>query len=130
MTDPFEFDEEEWVEICDAEGRRSSMRHLATVSVGGKKYFVLGALREEADGSTEHGLMLVREDQTIDGAQEYVVTEDESEIENVVGHFIAQSILKMLSEAAVSSLEEEECPCGMKHRAGEFCVCDNPDYLQ
>ena len=21
-------------------------------------------------------------------------------------------------------------PCGMKHRPGEFCVCDHPDFLQ
>ena len=129
MTDPFEHDDEEWVEICDAEGKRSAMRHLATVSVGGKNYFVLGASREAEAGVMEHGLMLVREDETVDGAHEYVVAEDDEEIENVVGHFIAHAIMEMIAHAA-SIAEEADCPCGIKHRAGEFCVCDNPDFLQ
>ena len=85
MTDPFELEDEEWVEICDADGKRSSMRRLAEVSFGGKNYHVLGAVRQDELGDEEHGLVLVREDQTVDGAQEYVITEDEEEIEHVVG---------------------------------------------
>ena len=65
MNDPFEFEEDEWVEICDASGKRSAMRHLATLSVSGKTYFVLGAVSQEEDGPD--GLLLVREDETVDG---------------------------------------------------------------
>ena len=49
MNNPFETDEDEWVEICDASGRRAAMRHLATLSVSGKTYFVLGAVGQDED---------------------------------------------------------------------------------
>ena len=130
MTDPFEHDDAEWVEICDGNGKRSSMRLLATIGFAGKNYFILGALHENEDGETEHGLLLLREDQTIDGAQEYVVADDESEIENVVGRFVMQSIVKMVETTMTEVSEEETCPCGIKHGPDEFCFCDNPDYLQ
>ena len=130
MTDPFEHDDAEWVEICDAEGKRSSMRLLATIGFAGKNYYILGAQREGEDGEEEHGLLLLREDQTIDGAQEYVIADDESEIENVVGRFVMQSIMKMVARTMAEASETEECPCGLKHSPSEFCYCDNPDYLQ
>lgn len=130
MTDPFELEDEEIVEISDSEGKRSAMRLLATISFGGKKYFVLGALSEQEDGETEQGLILLREDQTIDGAHEYVITEDESEIENVVGRFVMEAVVKMIAHSEMENMQDDECPCGMKHRPGEFCVCDNTDFLQ
>ena len=130
MTDPFELEDEEWVEICDADGKRSSMRRLAEVSFGGKNYHVLGAVRQDELGDEEHGSVLVREDQTVDGAQEYVITEDEEEIEHVVGHFVAQSIMKMVEHAVSLAENDGLCPCGMRHRPGEFCFCDHADYLQ
>ena len=94
MNDPFEFEEDEWVEICDASGKRSAMRHLATLSVSGKTYFVLGAVSQEEDGPD--GLLLVREDETVDGVQEYVVADDESEIEDVVGRFVAHTLMQIV----------------------------------
>ena len=81
MTGPFGEDElfdDEWVEICDIEGRRMSMRHLATMRLGEKTYILLEDGREEIPG--EGAMMLVREDRTVDGAKEYVVSSDEQEI--------------------------------------------------
>ena len=130
MTDPFENEDEEWVEICDSTGKRSAMRHLATISLGGKTYFVLGALREDSAGESEEGLLLVREDHTVDGMQEYVIAEDESEIENVVGHFVSHAILHMIEQTVCEGISDEDCPCGARHRPGDFCYCDDPDYLQ
>ena len=130
MTDPFELDDAELVEICDADGKRSSMRLLATIGFAGKNYYILGAEREDDENGSERGLLLLREDETIDGAQEYVIADDETEIENVVGRFVMQSIMSMVTQSLHESAEEKPCPCGMKHSAGEFCVCDNPDYLQ
>ena len=100
MTDPFEHDDAEWVEICDADGKRSSMRLLATIGFSGKNYYVLGAEREGEDGEIQHGILLLREDQTVDGVQEYVIADDESEIENVVGRFVMHLIV--LEETVVS----------------------------
>ena len=131
MDNPFEPDEEEWVEICDASGKRAAMRHLATLSVSGKTYFVLGSVSQEEDGPD--GLLLVREDETVDGVQEYVVADDESEIEDVVGRFVAHTLMKIVENAmdeAQEVDEDEVCPCGMRHAPGEFCVCDEADLLQ
>lgn len=130
MTDPFELEEEEWVEICDADGKRSTMLLLATIAFSGKTYFVLGAQNEGDDGEIERGLLLLREDQTIDGAQEYVIADDETEIENVVGRFVMQSIMKMIAHTLKEMPEDTDCPCGVRHRPGEFCVCENADFLQ
>ena len=130
MTDPFEHDDAEWVEICDADGKRSSKRLLATIGFAGKNYFILDALRENDDGDAEHGLLLLREDQTIDGAQEYIIADDDAEIENVVGRFVMQSIVKMVERTMAEASTDEGCPCGIKHAPDEFCFCDNPDYLQ
>ena len=130
MEDPFEFDDEQWVEICDADGKRSAMRLLATIGFGGKNYFILGAHGENEDGDEERGLILLREDQTIDGAQEYVIADDEDEIENVVGRFVMQSIARMIEKVIPDIEADNECACGVKHRPGEFCVCGETDYLQ
>ena len=130
MNDPFEFEEDECVEICDASGKRSAMRHLATLSVSGKTYFVLGAVSQEEDGPD--GLLLVREDETVDGVQEYVVADDESEIEDVVGRFVAHTLMRIVESAMDEAQEDGDdvCPCGIKHAPGEFCVCDETDLLQ
>ena len=130
MTDPFGQDDAEWVEICDADGKRSSMRLLATIGFAGKNYYLLGAQQEREDGEEEQGLLLLREDQTIDGAQEYVIADDESEVENVVGRFVMQSIMHMVTSAVAGGFDTDDCPCGMEHRPDEFCYCGNPDYLQ
>ena len=130
MTDPFEHDDAEWVEICDADGKRSSMRLLATIGFAGKNYYLLGAQQEREDGEEEQGLLLLREDQTIDGAQEYVIADDESEVESVVGRFVMQSIMQMVTSAVAEGYNPEDCPCGEEHQPNEFCYCGNPDYLQ
>ena len=130
MNNPFETDEDEWVEICDASGRRAAMRHLATLSVSGKTYFVLGAVGQDED--EPDGLLLVREDETVDGVQEYVVADDESEIEDVVGRFVAHTLMSIIESAAEQTGQDDEdvFACGLRHAPGEFCVCDKADLLQ
>lgn len=130
MIDPFENEEEDWVEISDAQGRKASLRHLATVQFGDKTYYVLGAIRESKSGD-EGGFLLVRQDRAGDGAKEYVITHDEDEIEQVVSRFVFGTLL----DHAEGSMEDvsfgdEVCPCGENHNPGEFCYCDMPEYLQ
>lgn len=132
MTGPFgedELFEDEWVEICDIEGRRMSMRHLATLRMGKKTYILLEDGREEMRG--EGAMMLVREDQTVDGATEYVVSSDEQEIERVIGRFAAKVLEMSMQEELTDALEAEMTEsCGCMHRPGEFCCCGDPAYLQ
>lgn len=126
MTNPFESDE--WVEVSDENGKKSAMRHLGTVRFAGKTYFVLGAVREGDEGEVAEGaLMLVRQDQTPDGAQEYVLANDANEIEHMVGRFVMDSLLE---EMAAPQEEEQTWPCGQNHRPGEFCCCGMSEYLQ
>ena len=134
MTGPFGEDElfdDEWVEICDIEGRRMSMRHLATMRLGEKTYILLEDGREEIPG--EGAMMLVREDRTVDGAKEYVVSSDEQEIERVMGRFAAH-LFEMSMQDELPELDAPETElmeaCGREHRPGEFCYCDDPAYLQ
>lgn len=126
------FDDDNVVEICDETGRKASMVHLATVQYGTKVYFVLGAVRETEEGEEERGLLLVREETTVDGEQEYVVANDAEEVENVVRHFFAQSVMEALGMDAQEDEEEPEvCPvCGDTHGPGEFCFCGQPEFLQ
>lgn len=130
MTGSFEEDElfdDEWVEICDIEGHRMSMRHLATLRLGEKTYILL----EDGETRGEGMMMLVREDRTVDGAPEYVVSGDEQEIERVVGRFAAR-LFEMsmdMPELDAPDMEMTEA-CGCAHRPGEFCYCDDPAYLQ
>lgn len=124
-----ETDEEiELVEISDAEGNRAEMRRLATVKYSGKLYHILGAVQEdETDDFSDDGLVLVRQDCTPDGADEYVITEDEREIEQVVGRYVIESLLDEIGEVSEG---EETWPCGENHRPGEFCYCGQNEYLQ
>jgi len=130
MSDPFDKDEllldDEWVELCDLEGNRASFRHLATIGLNDKIYMILGAARdgEEAPGA----LMLIREDETADGANQYVVVNEKKEIEHVIGRFVLRILTAHLREE--SDQMELPDPCGCRHRAGEFCYCDDPAYLQ
>lgn len=130
MTDPFENEEldEEWVEISDAQGRKAALRHIATIRCGEKNYHVLGAIREGDE--CEGGLLLVREDETVDGMQEYVVTNDESEIERVVSGFVSHVLAAHLPEILEQEPEVDAGTCGMRHKPWEFCYCDQPEYLQ
>ena len=122
-------DEFEVVEISDASGRKVEMCYLATVEYSGKLYHILGTVHEdEADEQMENDrLLLVRQDCTPDGAQEYVVTEDENEIEQVFGQYVMETLLDEIGEL---SEEEATWPCGENHRAGEFCFCGQSEYLQ
>ena len=135
-----EFFEDEWVDIYDVEGRKASLRHLATVHLGGKTYMILGEMQD--DLSDKGRLMLVRQEQTVDGATQYVATHDTAEIEQVMSHFamhllmehidelpdeIAQELAQMDFAAKAVDMAE---PCGCSHRPGEFCFCGNPRYLQ
>ena len=63
--------------------------------------------------------MLVRQDCTPDGADEYVITEDEREIEQVVGRYVIESLLDEIGEVSEG---EETWPCGENHRPGNFVI--------
>ncbi len=127
MTDLLN-DEIDLVVISDAEGKTAEMRHLATVEYSGKLYHILSSIQEdEADEFMEDELVLVRQDSTPDGADEYVITDDEHEIEQVFGQYVISSILDEIGELSEG---EETWPCGENHRPGEFCYCGQNEYLQ
>lgn len=129
MTDLLN-EEIELVEISDASGNKAEMRRLATIEYSGKLYYVLGAVHEEdeLDGwADEDRLLLIRQDRTPDGAKEYVVAQDESEIEQVFGQYVIESLLDEIGELSEG---EETWPCGENHRPGEFCYCGQSEYLQ
>lgn len=131
MSDPFDKDEllldDEWVELCDLEGHRASFRHLATIGINDKTYMILGVAFNEAD---EPGaLMLVREDETMDGTKEYAVVNDKQEAEQVIGRFV----MRLLTAHLDNEDDEPEIPqndCGCRHKPGEFCFCGDSAYLQ
>lgn len=128
MTDPLNNEEFDLVVISDAEGKTAEMRHLATVEYSGKLYHILGSIRkDETQEFTDDDLVLVRQDRTPDGANEYVITEDESEIEQVFSQYMLSSILDEMDELSEG---EETWPCGENHRPGEFCYCGQNEYLQ
>ena len=131
MADPFEKDEllldDEWVELCDLEGNRASFRRLATIGIHQNTYMILGAAFDEMD---EPGaLMLIREDETVDGVSQYVVVKDKQEIEMVVGRFVMRLLTAHLDEEPIP-VDDADSPCGCSHRPWEFCFCDDPAYLQ
>ena len=135
-----EFFEDEWVDIYDVEGRKASLRHLATVRLGGKTYMILGEMQD--DLSDRGRLMLVRQEQTVDGATQYVATHDTAEIEQVMGHFAMHLLMEHIDELPDEIAQELEQmdfaakavdmaeSCGCSHRPGEFCFCGDPCYLQ
>jgi len=142
MAQSFEEDEyfeDEWVDVYDIEGHKASLRHLATVRISGKTYMILGEMHE--DEPNKGRLMLIREEKTGDGATQYVVTHDESEIEQVMGHFAMHLLMEHLDELppelaeelSAMDLEDEielNAQCGYAHLPGEFCFCGDPAYLQ
>lgn len=134
--DPFDLDfepldeedssEEEWVEISNIEGKSASLRHLATVKIDDRVYYVLGALRE-FEGRIEKALMVIREDLTMDGALQHVIASDEHELEQVVGHLVGHA----LGSRLVSLDDDSQVgACGCRHLPDEFCYCGDPAYLQ
>ena len=130
MSEVFDDDdftlEDEWVEISDGNGNKAELRHLATIQCDGKSYSVLGKLR----APRELGLMLVREDLKLDGKSEYVMVRDEQEIEYVVGRLVMRMLMQLLAMEHEDEAGFTVSPCGMHHLPGEFCCCDDPDYLQ
>ena len=143
MTGPFEEDEmfeDEWVDIYDVEGRKASLRHLATVRLTGKTYMILGEMQE--DFQDKGRLVLVRQEQTVDGAVEHVIVHDDSEIERVIGHFAMHMLMEhmeqlppeLADELSQMDLDLQEdmdfIDCGCSHRPGEFCFCGDSAYLQ
>lgn len=129
MSELFTGDDEEWIEISDAEGHKAALRHLAMIRDGAKIYHILGAFSSGEDGEDESGFLLIREDATADGAQEYVVASDEDEIERVVGGFVLHALSMFV--AAQEDADDDVCEaCGERHAPGEFCVCGDPELLQ
>ena len=138
MTEFMNTEEEEWVEISDGEGHTAALRHLATVRDGEKTYHVLGAYASQENGDEqEGGFLLIREDATADGAQQYVVASDGNEVERVIGSFVLHAIALFAAaqdeeedEAYGEPQEAERCACGEAHAPGEFCVCGQSELLQ
>ncbi len=128
MSNSRDIDDGEWVEISDASGNRAALRHLGTVKFNDKKYYVLGAVKLNDDGEDEGGFVLVRQDQIGDGAQQYVITSDETEVENVIGRFIMNEIISQFGAAPYE--DDGMCHCGLPHESGAFCYCDDPEFLQ
>ena len=124
-----ETDEEiELVEISDAEGNRARCAVWLPWNTEESSIHILGAVQEERNGRFfGRRLVLVRQDCTPDGADEYVITEDEREIEQVVGRYVIESLLDEIGEVSEG---EETWPCGENHRPGEFCYCGQNEYLQ
>ncbi|MDO5378659.1 MAG: DUF1292 domain-containing protein [Clostridia bacterium] len=127
--------EEEWVEIYDAEGKRAAMHHIATVRYEEHTYFIFGAVHECDDGEEEEGLVLVRKDETEGGALQYTVTQDDAEIERVIGSFVMHTLWEHMSSSELEELLESEAsdtsiPCFEQHGPMSFCFCGDPDYLQ
>ena len=134
-----EFFEDEWVDVYDVEGRKASVRHLATIRIHGKTYMILGEM--QGDEPDKGQLMLVRQEQTSDGVTQYVVTHNEAELEQAMGHFAMHLLMDHLDELPPELAQElslldlndrEEIPvyCGCRHKPGEFCFCGDPSYLQ
>lgn len=124
--------EDDWAEISDIQGRKALFRHLATIHCDEKTYHVLGAMRE--DRPNERALMLIREEETADGALQHVIVNSEREIEYIIGQFVARALEQHLDEASAfeadDMMDDLQDPCGCFHQAGEFCYCDDPAYLQ
>ena len=124
--------EDDWAEISDIQGRKALFRHLATIHCDEKVYHVLGAMRE--DRPNERALMLIREEETADGALQHVIVNSEREIEYIIGQFVARALEQHLDEASAfeagEMMDDLQDPCGCYHKAGEFCYCDDPAYLQ
>jgi len=131
MADPFDKDEmlldDEWVELCDLEGHRASFRHLATIGLNQKTYMVLGAAHDGEDLSGV--LMLIREDETADGTNQYMVVNDKQEIEHVIRHFVMR-LITAHTEDMDAEKDDAINLCGCIHGPREFCFCNNPEYLQ
>lgn len=143
MTEPFEeeeFFEDEWVDVYDVEGHKASLRHLATIRHEGKAYMILGETPEEFEQKGR--LLLVREEETVDGVTQYVMVHDAPVIEQVMSRFamhllmdhlddlppeIAQELEQLELSAQISDMDKS---CGCSHRPGEFCFCGIPAYLQ
>lgn len=140
VINPIDNEEEEWVEVRDADGKRAAMRHIATVRYGEHTYFVLGAVRERGDGEEESGFLLVRKDEEEGGVIRYSLSQDGEEIERVIGGFIMRAIWDHLStgssedamrwESPESEALESQPACGEQHGPMEFCYCGDPEYLQ
>lgn len=132
MINPINNEEEEWVEISDMDGRKAAMRHIATVRYDGNIYFILGAVRQGGDGEEAKGLLLVRMDEEEDGSVRYTATQDEGEIEHVIGSCVLGAILSHLSSEGDEAFPSFEgaLPCAEQHGPMEFCYCDESHYLQ
>lgn len=128
-------EEEGWVEVRDADGKKAAMRHIATVLYGERTYLILGAVRAGGDGEEESGLLLVRREETEGGAVRYILAQDEEEIEHVIGGFVMRVIMEQVLDQEPEEFSDPEdhlspdC-CTQAHGPMEFCYCGDPDYLQ
>lgn len=123
--------DDDWLEVSDGDGRKASMKHLATVQFEGKNYMILGAVKENAEGEPEGGVLVLREENASDRHKIGVIERDREKIERIIGTFIMKTIAEHIAgEEDFFDLPQEESACGMTHLPGEYCVCCDPNFLQ
>ena len=63
-----------------------------------------------------------------------MIVNSEHEIEHIVGQFVARVLAQHMEEESLfeteALMQDMPDPCGYMHKAGEFCYCDDPTYLQ
>ena len=130
MFDSFNNDGD-WFVVSDDDGRESSMKHLATVVHNGKTYVILGAVKDGPSGAPEGGILLLREEYVSENQKVYSVERDRSIAEHIIGSFIMRTLAEHFAQNMDSCDEpDSQSACGMNHLPGDFCYCDDPQYLQ
>lgn len=130
MFDPFGNDDD-WLEVSDIDGHRAAMKRIGSVQLDGETYLILGAVKESSTGEPEGGILVVREKLMQGNQQAYVVEHSREKIERIVGTFIMRTISEhMVQEEEFADMPDEFFNCGMQHAHGEFCFCNDPQYLQ
>ena len=128
MTDPFDR-EDEAIDSVDEEREHPVFQQLAKLKVGSKIYMILGAEQKTEDEHLRQiRLLLVRRDDEDENVREYVVCDDEKEIEDVVELFVAESLQSIARQAVQEAGDTDGCI--LEHAPGEFCYCGMPEYLQ
>ncbi len=108
--------EQPLVELTDPTGRVLRFRFVAALEYEGVPYVVLADLAPQSAEEDELVLLRVQPDPE-GGADQYVMLDDQDELQAVFGEYMSQALHETLSEIDFDFDEEEaECGCG--------CSCD------
>ena len=114
-------------EVSDEEGGTARLHPIATLVTGGKVYSLMGAIRTNAEGEAEGGLVLVRQSSLLNSeGTRYEVVADESEVEQVMSSVMGALLMRQQSGSAESEGAEPGTVLGPR----EFSICDDEDLLQ